>query len=562
MNIQEEIKGLKIYQFQKESRVYNNITIQATVQCGSDIIFSIDNNNGTVFNLPHELKFGIDSATNITLQYGVIGNYTPTIRASNSISNDFGKVQHSITVQNVIEFITLTSTDNVINPPANVDFIITALGNQSLIENMHCWFDFGMGHSIYRYIERLYTYEQLEFSHSLPLDHIGNVTTETTCRNLVSNITFLDYINVTLDAVILANLKANETVLMKNTTLMILDIARFGKKSCFLFDMGIGNNFTLYGSHIFCKSYKKVQYGYINIMYGEREIEHSFVYDDFGVYTVTVLAFNHVSNDTIDAEAIVLDWPCFWPNITMQENASDPFNPLEIMRSAATNITPIVYIDCMKTKKYMNTWLIMSDNGIMIESYDVEANASYDVQPFEYTSNSLQYGKYTLIYNASMDSVIPVRHNISEAHIEIIKTPLKADFFNPATTIEHGVKLNLDGLSSTYDLDVETSVKRGMRFDWLCRRYDEEESHERLMYDSKSNSPIKSDNGGCFGSGPSIIDFKNALSQSGRLELNTSHMRPNMSYNIDFIVYKDNRESRANHTLYVKPAPKPVLEIT
>ena len=561
VDIQEEIQGLNIYQFENASRVDENVTLQLTMECGSHVLFTIDVDNGTIFNLAHASKFGIDSPTNITLQYDVIGNYTPSIMASNFISNDSGQVQHYITVQNVIEFLSLTATDSVINPPATVDYVITALANQSLIENMHCWLDFGMGHSIYRFIERLDMYEEFQFSYTLPLDHIGNITAETTCRNLVSATIFSDFTNVTLDAVILANLRANETVLWTNTTLMILDVARFGKKSCFLFDMGIGGNYTLYGCHSFCELYKEVQYEYIEIMYGERELEHPFVYDDFGVYTVSVFAFNHVSNDTIEAEAVVLDWPCFWPNITMQENVSDPLNPLQILRTADVNITPSVYIDCMKTNKFTNVWEVMSDNGKLVNIFNLEANASYDVVSFEYTYKQLEYGKYTLIYNASMDSVTPERYNLSEAYIEIIETPLVAAFKYPPTIIEHGIDLELDGLSTTYDLDVEPSNKSGMKFEWLCKRLGEEERDAKLVYDSKSTTPIKIDDGGCFGRGPSMIDFKFPLSHPGQLVLNTYFMRPNQTYDIDFIVYKDERQARANHTVFVKPAPKPVLEI-
>ena len=63
------------------------------------------------------------------------------------------------------------------------------------------------------------------------------------------------------------------------------------------------------------------------------EFQVNYTYDAFDVYTVSVYAFNHVSNQTLQTTTVVKEWYCYTPNITFEDNVTDANNIPQFYKS-------------------------------------------------------------------------------------------------------------------------------------------------------------------------------------------------------------------------------------
>ena len=476
------------------------VTVNVTAFTGSHVEYEIDSGDGILSMNSTEL-FSVDELLRADVTYYNTGNFTIRVTASNAVSNSIVYADENITVRNPIILLNLSSNFSVLWTPGIVDYIIASPPEQSNLTNIHCHFQFEQEHSASVYINELLTGDLFHYSHTFPRSHIGNITANVSCNNMVSDIIISSVTWLILDEVIISAIRTNDSVLLTNTTYFSLDIQRFGTKSCFQFIMGDSSIDTLYGSDVLCEDYAtEHSMGYVPISFGEMTIAHEYIYEYFAHFNASVYAFNHVSNDTIFVDAWVKDWPCYWPNITMPDNVSDETAPLTMMRSEYFEILPYVLIDCMKTHISESKWTIklLNPTAVALEILDEDF--------FVHEPRLLHYGTYLLEYNVSMYEVDD-RWNISEAYIRIIPTPLiiNETFAGNNYEILYNSTISIDALDYTIDLDVDSSDKSGLTFQWFCREMDEMFSSSFETVPMNDASVATSDDiwvGGCFGAGP------------------------------------------------------------
>ena len=569
-DVYEEVIGISFNQSTLYVMKDNLMSIEISLDYGSHVSYAIQLGNGDEVTFVNDNKFASNASFVATLTYDVIGNFTPSVEARNELSSTSGSSEEHVTVQNEIANLALSVGFEYVWPPGIAEYSLLALETQEDIHNMHChmvYYTNGSSETFtsYEYVDSLAPSEVFHFTYAMSRPLLGNTTVNATCSNMVSNTTIETTTLVTLDAVILEHLVSNETVLWTNTTLMILDIQRFGTNSCFQFDMGDNRDEVLYGSASFCEPYAADANDddlYQIIEPGAAQLHHEYVYRAFGIYNVTVFAFNHVSNDTISAKAEVLDWPCIPPNITFPGNESDVDVPLVIQKSVHFTIQPDTFIDCMKTRRFTNTWELYPDGSTT--PIDTRGGDNYDVyqpEPFRQQRRLLDYGLYRLVYTASMFNVTPAQINSSDTYFEIVSTPLVPGFREGGYSIHsYDTITRLDLAGGSFDLDVEPDVKVGMTFVWLCRRGDEEdvdvESGRTIsMNFGTSNTD---DQGGCFGTGSGRLQLSDSTDV---LTIDTKYMLPDKNYTFSGIVYKDDREAMVSHQMYIEKSEAPVLEI-
>ena len=569
IDVYEEVLGISFVQPPLFALKNHPMFMQIFLEFGSHVSYNVQLGNGDEVTLINNNTFATNNSFPAALVYSGIGNFTPSVVAENLLSSVSGTLDDHVTVQNDIAHLDISVGAEYIWPPGIAEYEIVALPEQEDIHNMHCTMVYYNNDTTDLFTSDLYVdamsaSDVVSFTYDMSRPLLGNTTVNATCGNMVSNTTIQATTLVTLDAVILKNLTTNETVLWTNTTLMIVDIERFGTNACFQFDMGDGRDFILYGSTDFCESYALDPTDpelYQQVEHGTIQLYHEYIYRQFGEYNVTVFAFNHVSNDSLTTEAEVLDWPCIPPNITLPGNESDIDAPLLIPKSVHFFIQPDTFIDCMKTSRFTNVWeLFELGSAIPLATSGGEDYWVRQPEPFQQERRLLAYGSYELLYTASMFNVTPEQINSSITYFDIVSTPLSAGFVEGYYSVHpYDTMTQLDLVGGSFDLDVEPEVKTDMTFTWLCRRSDEDE----VDVDS-SNVPMgfgtsnTEDNGGCFGTGRGVLDLPDS---TGLLAIDTKYMLPDTNYTIDGWVFKDDREATVRHHMYIEPSEAPVLEM-
>ena len=534
-----------------------NLTI--TLQNGSHVTFDVDFGDTTKVVKPHPNLLAKSNPFVLGHIYTAVGNYTPTIKASNEIRVR-NTVSQTITVQDRIHNLTIELAKNsVLWPTGKVDYTISLGQNQVGLTDVHC--DMYHGDGGYEHIYRSQVTPLLPISHSYNYQRgaygLRNATVN--CTNLVSHVTLKQSVEVIFDEVLLDSVWANRTVLHTNKTHFIVNIKRFGTHSCIVLDFADSSQKAMYGVSGCSAGASQKGYQFNLIQHGEMVINHTYVYPDLGVYVAKIFAYNHVSNDSLSVKTIVLDWPCEFPNITYFPESS-VYSPVTFMRSLPLTIQPKYIIDCMKTSIYHTNWTmyrLTGDQAILHESVKIPQLPSINLP-----GRTFPYGSFRLDYNISMYKVAGV-FSIESVFITVEKTPLEAAIKGGnKETIGWGRSIEINAVDMTFDLDVEPLDKTGLVFKWYCRREKETLPTGSLsdvvpvLPPGKTSEDIDKgfDNGGCFFRGPGRMQY-----DTGKFILDTNEMLLNVTYYIRVVVTKDTRRAVAEKVLMVLPGDPPVM---
>jgi hypothetical protein len=164
-----------------------------------------------------------------------------------------------------------------------------------------------------------------------------------------------------------------------------------GTGACFLWDLGVAGTPNVLHGVSMCEAQKPDATTIFHLIEpGTMEIIHSHTYKEYGVYSVKVFAFNHVSNHTLYTSAVVKDWFCATPNISLPSEIIDESAYFVKMKSEYFVISPNVSVDCMKTAVVEWTWkLYHSDHPQGSPSHVGNSSSSFVHHP-----RTLEYGRY------------------------------------------------------------------------------------------------------------------------------------------------------------------------
>jgi hypothetical protein len=282
------------------------------------------------------------------------------------------------------------------------------------------------------------------------------------------------------------------------------------------------------------------------------EITVAHLYGTWNTFTVTVEAFNHVSNDTKMIRAVVLDWPCFYPNMTLPYYVLDPNAPLQRMKSETFSIPANVSMYCLKADNVFLDLKIYKGATVVLDLTDVTA--------FDFVPRMLGYGKHTLTFKARMTSTyfnISDIFTTADAYLEITKTPLVTSIDGLSyVAYVYNRTYSKDAISHTIDPDVEPGDKNGLQFTWCCKQEIEVwgTSCSTIAPEVEVDPPDPFL--GCFGGGPG------KLTTSGAFDLNTGKMMVTTAFTLKATVTKDTRSASFVQDIYVGLADPPRVNIT
>ena len=524
------------------------------VKNGSSVDFRIEYGPGDIVDIKHPLLFANEQALTVNHTYTTIGNKTLKVTASNPVSSEVLEIPEPVIVQNRITNISYTSPAIVLWPREHLTFRVTIGAEQEELRDIHCTWDIGGISTIYQYIERATSGENLDYTDPLLRSHIGLQNIVLNCSNLVSSSVMVQESNITLDAVILDQLTCNESVWWKNTSGFFLDVGHYGQHSCFLWDMGADDAMFMYGESDCEEDANEKGYTFTLIEHGTMVIGHDYKYSDWGVFTVTVFAYNDVSNDTITTQATVWEWICLIPNITFQPvNDTDESNPMVRMRSKYFEITVLVDVFCFYTSYTDDQWVITDVNS------GAEVSSVADQRSFIHNPRDLPYGLYSVAFNSTMHN-IPEKGKIEIAFLEIIKTPLNVSIIGGnQTDIDFGILYEFDAISLTSDPDVTPGDLTGITFAWTCIQQNVTKLETEMKHRMKDYDTIFPDDRTDHCLTP---PQRFSSSNEGTFSVNTSLFYPMTSHLVTITIAKDTRMSTFEQIAYIKPPIAPVTEVT
>ena len=525
--VQEEVSGISVMSVPPFAIPGEVANITIYLLNGSHVSFTVDYGDGDTDAGDHPDLFANSSAMIFQHAYTLIGNYSLDITGSNLVSSITSTGEAQVVIQNEIENITIAAPEWVLWPPGLIAFNITAGPSQDLLQQVHCSWDMDSDLTDYSYIDSLDMDETITHTYKFPRSSIGNVSVTTVCCNMVSRQEMDVNVTIIFDEILLDSLQTNGSVLWNYTSVLTLDIKRFGSHSCFLFDMGDDVTRLIYGLPECEVNATAEGIPFVQIPFGQMRIVHEYVYgplcEDTGrcSYVASVYAFNHVSNDTLKVEVVVLDWPCLTPNITIADIFTGSASPYVHMKSKQVTIAPNVSIDCMKTQEYSTTWDVYEKGGSTVILTQTSEN-------FNYQTRMLPYGDYEVRFTVVMvdEFFNVVKHErVAMVYLQIVKTPLfVAIVGNSSLYLNYNRTLILDALNVTYDADVESEEQlSGLKYTWFCRRADEDwpmdgDAISRTTI-TRAEQHYFYQYGGCFGYGNAVLETTVGVFENTTLDM-------------------------------------------
>jgi hypothetical protein len=209
--------------------------------------------------------------------------------------------------------------------------------------------------------------------------------------------------------------------------------------------------------------------------YNAMYIHYLLLYSDYGMFNVTVYAWNLVTEVEAwnDLMVIVTSAPCGPPEVTIPLNSTDGTNPLKYKMSESILVTTLSKVNCSGILSTKKTWEIYSAVVNSTNLYeDLTLVSIADVAP-DTSSNAeliiprrgLTYGVYKLIFLSRMwdDNVedpmwtrkLPFERN-AYTFIEVIPTELVAKMIEGTAsfvTRGKGQALQMDPYLYCFDPD-------------------------------------------------------------------------------------------------------------
>lgn len=370
------------------------------------------------------------------------------------------------------------------------------------------------------------------------------------------------YVTVT-DDVILDSLTYDtslEPIYWNTTVAFYLNVSRYGNGTCIEWDMGDDSQHVVYQAP-FCSGYVEgsnplfVPASTETVMY-----ERSYWYGDFGFYTVRVRGFNYASTANLTLNITILEWPCTKPNVTIDEkylNASDPYT---IRVPVGFTISSNVSVECMKNEGVTRKWEVFDAQQFAANPTAIPLKMIPNSDVYDSPPRALPAGQYVVRLNVSIYNHYFDMSNytvIVLAYVTINQSPLEVAFEDGPTILSvFNSTIYINALNLTFDPDVvDPADKTGLTWKWLCKREDEEWplSLPVVPYQSYYGS---SEDGGCFGDGPGVVDFKELT-----LYLDSSYFMALFNYTLELQVEKDVRNASASLFLFVTDGKQPIFEI-
>ncbi|XP_072168341.1 uncharacterized protein [Diadema setosum] len=391
----------------------------------------------------------------------------------------------------------------------------------------------------------------------------------------------------------------------RNTTIEFeLDTGNVGTDACYFVDFrdvtSDINSIAFWGHRQTCESryplefkdpflrFEEVSNVYLESLFFSGQDPNITLYNVFQTvnrYRIQVVAHNMVSEQTVSIPTAVTKAPCYYPEVNVRdENGCNQFYPFcdddgnrEYFASKDVTVYGRVKINCTSVKYALYTWRAFSvddNDGSLTEIYELGDSVMQGFTQRELAIKKfvLPYGLYSFQLNVSMYGERGVER-LDSVKIRVVATPLVARIAGGSEIrIRWNDRIVIDGLSETFDPDVDPSDKSGLRFVWMCKRQHEtyqvwNDDYTELIRAGTAKASYEheaNDYGGCFGRyGFDRGGYGSILNDTeGAFTIDTFYMHEKMNYEIKMIVFKGDRMVVATQELQVASGNPPKMAIS
>ena len=406
----------------------------------------------------------------------------------------------------------------------------------------------------------------------------GDKTVKITAVNDVSTVEYKLEKILLLESILGVELTNNGPSVQKKAVNFTLKMDQTGRDSCFEIDLNEKPEKKIY--------YKSGSPTKTNCSQDNQEVARSqkfwHTYNKPDEYHVKLTARNRVSCEVINddrSKVAVGKGECTFPVITAPGFKEGLENRTEFKRSERINIKTHNKIKCFEFKTAFR-WEIykLCDSDQPVKLTIAEEPRLKEINT---TRSELTFPPRFFNYCRALE--IRFMINMTEApgfysektwYLEINKSPLVAIIGGGSErTVGNEEPVKIDA-SQSHDPDTTghegTTLNIDYKFAWFCKRSDDKNytlptnltnlppiptPPPQINTTYNSSAGYGPENlGGCFGYGPGQLNFSLT-----KIELNTTQMTPNTTYEIRFVMAKEERTKFTDQLIRVLPGDPPTL---
>ena len=345
-----------------------------------------------------------------------------------------------------------------------------------------------------------------------------------------------------------------------------LVLAYPGTQPCFLWNIEGYSEKYLYGDES-CQHRLQSMEG-VSYVASNRSDTHKFshVFTDEGLFLVSVMMFNEVSNLSISTSAVVSGISCFYPTVHFIGGKQTFDRPMKKLVSDWVVLEATALVNCESSVGPTYQWqihkVVQGDTYLdqTLVPFDINI-ASVDKLEIYFTPGTLDPGLYKVTINVSMEGIAGL-YTEGFSYLEVSKSPLVAEIKGgSARSVAYNKLLFMDGLTYSKDPGIKNDTKDHLRFEWWCRLKDEafmESLTELIQIPTIEDVVNRSSNGeGCFGTGTGRLNVS-----EGQFEFSSAILSPE-SANVFRLFVRDgsSREAMYEQTVHVVEGDAPQIYI-
>lgn len=242
-------------------------------------------------------------------------------------------------------------------------------------------------------------------------------------------------------------------------------------------------------------------------------LNFTHVYMEEGIYNLTIIGWNELSNCTSTIATYVTNIHCTPPAVSIMGSTMDVEAPPQFMHSKGGKILGVISIDCEVTSNTKKRWQVYEADPITATYLEpvliMYTWKSWDAPELVIPKHTLKYGFYLATYTVTMwdPDNLPVDMPFQRQAVtlfEMIPTPIIAIIMDGAVSkTSRGPSQEIPLNPCLLSVDPDFPDDKNFNISWRCRKVGEEWPNP----DPGPTSIWEQGPGnGCFGNGPGKLD--------------------------------------------------------
>uniref|UniRef100_A0A0P4W127 PKD/REJ-like domain-containing protein n=2 Tax=Scylla olivacea TaxID=85551 RepID=A0A0P4W127_SCYOL len=292
-------------------------------------------------------------------------------------------------------------------------------------------------------------------------------------------------------------------------------------------------------------------------------LNFTHVYMEEGIYNLTIIAYNELSNCSSSITSYVSNIRCNPPTVNIMSSTMDVEAPLQFTYSDGGIIFSDASINCEVTSNTKKRWQVYHADPLTAAFREaviiMHEWKSWDKPELVIPKFTLDYGFYLATYTLTMwdPDVLPDHlplQRIAVTLFEIIPSPLIAILMpGSVSKVARGLTQEISLKPCELSIDPDFPEDKNFTITWSCRKIGED-------WPNPDPGPTSiweaGTGGGCFGNGPGTLQYSLC-----ELSIMGSDFKDIGTYEIEVLVSKDERSRKASLQIEIVDGLPPILSM-